>query len=160
MRTGHFSISSADSSPNCYGSAAKGAGYHRPMSSLLPEAGESTKKPAQGMTALLEKCIPAALLKLQATAQLFAFTNIFKEAFLGSDRTCLQMQIFQKKGREGDKKRRPPLGSPLFHSDFNHQIKCQLFPFFINLWCLLYSQFQCSWGTREDQITTFILLRA
>lgn len=27
---------------------------------------------------------------------------------------------FKKKRREGDKKRRPPLGSPLFHSDFNH----------------------------------------
>lgn len=102
---GHFSTSSTGSSPNCYGSAAKGAGYHCPVSSLLPKAGKSTKKPARGMTALLEKCIPAALLKLQATAQLFAFTNIFKEAFLGSDRTCLQMQTFQKKkeGRRQEK---------------------------------------------------------
>lgn len=30
MRTGHFSTLSAGSSLNCYGSAAKGAGYHWP----------------------------------------------------------------------------------------------------------------------------------
>lgn len=47
---------------------------------------------------LLEKCIPAALLKPQAMAQLFAITNIFKEAFLESDSTCLlQTWTFQKK---------------------------------------------------------------
>lgn len=33
------------------------------------------------------------------------------------------------------------------------------FPLFINLWCLLYSQFQCSQGTWEAQITG-LLLRA
>lgn len=75
----------------------------------LPKVGESTKKPARGLTALLEKCIPAALLKLQATAQLFAITNIFKEAFLGSNRTCLlQTQTFQKK-KGGKEKRKGDL---------------------------------------------------
>lgn len=93
MGMGHFSTLSAGRSPNCYGSAAKEDGPHCSVSFLPPQRGESTKKPAQGMTARLEKCIPAALLKLQATAQWFVFRNIFKEAFLGSNRTYQQMQI-------------------------------------------------------------------
>jgi len=87
---GHFSTSSAGRSPNCYGSAAKEDGPHCSTSFLPPQCGECTKKPAQGMTARLEKCIPAALLKLQATAQWFVYTNKFKGAILGSDRTSHQ----------------------------------------------------------------------
>lgn len=117
------------------GQQRKGLDITAPVCSLPLKSREEHKEDST-MTVLLEKCIPAALLKVQATAQLFVITNSSKEAFLGSNRTCL-LQTWRtfwekKKRREGEKKRQRPPGSHLFHSDFNHQnhyqIKCQLFP--------------------------------
>lgn len=81
------------------GQQRKGLDIIGPVSSLPPQ---SRGEPEQGLTVLLEKCIPAGFLKLQATAQLFVITNVPKQTFLGFERTCLlQKQRFWKKKREG-----------------------------------------------------------